>query len=339
MHTYKIVVRDNDGTTIGEFDRFNNLKFKHVLNREGDCSFDISLKDEKANSQMIQLGKREVYIYRNDDVVWGGHMFNYDGGLSASGGYITIYAMGFMDLLKKRYTASISEHIDKDPSQIMWDEINTSQSKTNGNFRITQGTLALSYPRRKKYEKKQLYELITDWTNIQDGPEIEITQTKVFNTYWPLKGEDKSDNYVFEWEKDIDKIDFVNDFSNPINSAIVIGGGWGEAMATVTRNDLILQKEYKLREEIIPYKDVEELPLLEGKGDNEILKYGVPRREYRVTISPESDPDPLLLQTGDWVRLKADYGFLNIADVVRVYAIEVNYSGGIELVSLSFFYE
>src|SRR5438045_1794653 len=103
---YQLIVKGTDGGVRGEFVQFQELDFKHVLNKEGDCSFKISVKDPNANTTMIQLGQREVYVYRDNTIVWGGLMIGLTGSLTGGDDVLTINCKGFLERVLYRSTGT-----------------------------------------------------------------------------------------------------------------------------------------------------------------------------------------------------------------------------------------
>src|SRR4051812_2600637 len=102
MIDYKIVIKDLSGNALAEIDRYKSLRYQHVLNREGDCSFGVSINDEKLTGNLMQLGQREVYIYRGSDIVWGGVLLNEQGGITGKDDVVTFRAKGFFWYFTKR---------------------------------------------------------------------------------------------------------------------------------------------------------------------------------------------------------------------------------------------
>ena len=330
MVNYRVVITDLSNNQLGELIGFKDLTFKKVRNREGDCTVVISVKNESLTSNLIQLGQRDMYIYRNDDIVWGGRLMNYSGMITGGDDVITLVTQGFFALLKKRYTSL--GFTNTDAGNIAWGWINAN------NPGFTLGTIVPSGNHDRNPEYGNIYEEIIQLTEIKNGIDVEVTQTKVFNSYFP-QGTDKSADVVFSWGKNIDRIEYSNDFSDPVNQAIVLGGGFGDAMIVETRNNTALQADYGLQQETIPYKNVEETALLQAKGDKEIIRRGLPRRNYKIYQTPETDPEWTSLVLGDWVRTDVDYGCISIHDAVRINSIEVTYRDGVEYPAYSFIYD
>lgn len=336
MVTYKIVITDLAGTPLGEITDYKSLSFQKVLNREGDCIITAPIKSSSLNGNMLLLGQRDIYIYRNDDIAWGGRLLNKSGRITGGDDLITLASQGFMSLLKKRVTTDFIDNTDA--GEIVWTWIDTSQNLVNGDLGITKGTVVPSKNRQRLTENSSIYEEMIQLTEVKQGIDLEITQTKVYNSYYP-QGSDKSATVKFQLGKNIETIDWSEDFSDPVNEAIVLGGGYGQSAITETRENTDLQEDYGLFQEVIPYKNVEETTLLQDKGDKEIIRRGLPRKQYTITQTPESEPDWTSLSLGDWVRVDVDYGVVSIHDAVRISTISVSYSNGIEVPSYSFIYD
>ncbi len=339
MSVYKIVIKDNSGNSIGEFDRFSDLTFSRVLNREGACSFSIPLEDIKTANAFIQLGLYRVYIYRGIDLVWGGYMESYDGILRTDATTMRILCKGFFNLLKSRYTDKLVTYTGIDAGAIAADLIADSAAKTNGTLPITAGTIQASVNHDRTYEFKQIHEAIVQLSEVNYGFDFEVTPAGVFNVYYPFKGADKSLSHIFKLGRNVERIRYVNTVENMCNEAIVIGSYVGDAMVYADRSNTALQTSYKLWQKVIPYKDIEGQDNLDAKGDDELLRYGLPRREYEVAQSYGSDPEWPLIEVGDYVTLDATSGYIQINDVVRVKEINVTVGeGGLESVSYNFMY-
>ncbi len=337
MTNYEIQIKDLDGNVKGVFTNFTGLEFSHTLNREGYCKFTVSLSDDKVDGNMIQVGKREVYVYREGTRVWGGIMTMVDGSLTPNQDNMTVYAKGFMEYFKARYTDDSRIFSATDAGAIAWTLIDESQTLTNGDFGITEGTIETSVNRDRTYEYKNIYDAIVQLSEVQNGFDFEITAAKEFNVYYPQRGDDLSDSQIFKWGKNIKEVKrFLHDFSEPVNEVTVLGTG----LATATRTASQSKTDYNLRQLIYPYKDVEGVSFLEAKGDEILNRFARPNREYEIVQIPESYPTYGVVQMGDWVRIEVAYGnYLEIADVVRINQMIINVDKGLETITYNFQYD
>jgi hypothetical protein len=324
-------VKDLHGNTIGELDRYENLSFKRVLNREGDFRFDISILDAKANSTYIAHRLCEVYIIRNGQVVFGGDMLS-DSGTAAftADDLLTVSGKGFFQRLANRFSAAGTEIIADAGSACQTLFTTTDALSPTG---LTIGTVQASVSRDVVADRKSLYQVFTDLSksNMKNGFDVEVTQTKVLNFWYP-KGSDKSSWAQFAKGRNIAQLDFTHDFNKPCNEAIVEGNGHGGAMPVAITDDTSLQATYGLLQDKVSYKDATENQQLLDAGAQEILLRGVPVQQYKIYQTPGSDPDWSSLDVGDYVKLDVDHGFLSVHGSFRISIIEVSYTGGVESV-------
>lgn len=337
---YKIIIKDIiTGETLGEIDRFSELRYMTVLNREGDCSFKVSIKDEKLLSGLLATGQREVYIYREDQIVWGGILLQESLSITGGDDLVTFRCKGFMWYLRKMLIEGLAPYTNSDQIAIAWDLINSRQVGL-ANRNITSGLLPASTVRvSKQFENKTVYEALISLMELQNGFDAEITQAKVFNAYHNKKGTDRSATHVFHWGTNILRLDISEDFTDPINRAVVQGGGWGEGEVTETVENTSLQGSYGTYSDFVPYKGTEESDILQERGYREMTRRGTPRKQYSLYQIPNSSPDWTILSTGDRVRLFANYGYKSIFDSVRINSIEVNYNDGVEIPQFGFIYD
>lgn len=128
---YRILVKDENGDVLGEFDKFRALKFNRRLNNYGTCSFDIMATDPK-NATLIALRKYTVYIYRvettGDVLVWAGEQAMREGNLDNAGNnWCTIHCYDWLEQLNSRLTIYERTYVNMDQGEIAWNLIDESQ--------------------------------------------------------------------------------------------------------------------------------------------------------------------------------------------------------------------
>lgn len=128
---YRILVKDENGNFIGEFDKFKSLKFNKRLNNYGMAEFEIPANDEKA-SDLVSLRRYTVEIYQqvnaNSVLVWAGEQAAREGKLDSAGNnWITIYCYTWFEQLKNRFTRSFRRFDGVDAGQIAWELIEETQ--------------------------------------------------------------------------------------------------------------------------------------------------------------------------------------------------------------------
>lgn len=328
MVSYKIEVRDNNGDVLGRFTTYRNLEFNKRLNNYGSCSFDILANDTKASS-LVALRRYQVFIYRvengEETLVWAGEQAMREGKLNTQKtNWVTIHCYDWLEQLNHRYTADEVTFTAEDAGQIAWSLIDTTQSDTDGDMGITEGTIEVTVDRDRTYFNQNIMEAIINLANVISGFDFEINDQKIFNVYG-VKGEDKSDSIILKYGKNLTDCHIIDDFTQPGNRAIVLGEATGEDnLQRIERNDTDSQGNYGLREKLISEMDVSEIETLEDKGDAVLRKYATSLIQVDVDIL-KSSISVADFSLGDLISLKIQYGIYNIDETYRVFESIVKY--------------
>lgn len=338
MITYQLILKDLAGHTLGEVDKFTNLKYNTVLNRPGAAQFSISVYDPKA--LLITTGATELYIYRDGILVWGGIIDTDTGELSRSSDVVTFTAKGFFEYMKKWRTDEDISFALQDVGNIIKSLVDTFQARQNGNYGIFIGAHTTGIQHERNHlEFKSVYDEIVQLSEVINGFDFEVLPTKEFKFYIPSKGSDKSSSVIFEYKRNFELLQWANDAGDMINRPIVQGSGQGTIKArSFAGEDQNLQQIFKLREDVVSYYDVEDQELLDNKGVQTVLEKGRPKKEFKIRAIPGRDPLPGAVETGDYIRIKANEGRVQLADVVRVKQVQVAFTRGIEDIDYQFLY-
>ncbi len=331
MRLYEFLIKDKSGKTIASLDGAMSRSFEIYLNKSGAASFSVSCKDAKITGDLLLLGNKELYIYRSGTLVWGGELVYRRADISDEREQVVVTAKGFFELLSKRHSGSAASprvFSNTDAGSIAWTIIDESQSQTDGNFGITQGTIQTSKNRDRTYEYKNIKDAIEDLSSlkIKDGFDFEIGADKKFSVFYPRKGRGRND-IVFEWGVNIKSFSEILDATDMANRVIVLGEGQGTEMKTSTRNaDVSIQSAYKIREKLLMFKDVKETATLDDHGDKELSLRQTQQQIIGLTTKGNLEPSFGSYTIGDSVRVKIRYGFLDIDQLFRIYGIKVTIS-------------
>jgi hypothetical protein len=324
---YRIIIYDENDSPIGEMSNFKGLKFGKRLNNYGKAEFKIRLDDTKLSS-LVSLRRYSVYIYREQglfrNLVWAGEQaMRYSDLMGNKNNWSTIFAFTWLEQLKDRFTEASVTYDDIEATSIGWDLIDDTQTKTNGDFGITQGTLGTTTNRDRTYNNDNILQALIDLTNVISGFDMEVTDLKVFNAQSVI-GTDKTDSIVLEYGKNIVNAQVTEDFVRPVNSAIVLGQAYDEtSLQRIVRNDGTLQSTYKLRELRIQEMDISGVSTFQDKGDAAIRKFGTPLLKVDFDLVGNSSPSIVDFGLGDGVTLKIQEGLFNINEEYRVFEWEV----------------
>lgn len=125
---YRVVVKSG-ADTIGEFEAFTKLVFGKRLNNYGTCVITIPVSEEKL-SELVELRKNTIWIYREDTLVWSGEMAIRSGDLdNKGGGTAEVHSYTWFEQLSNRFTEQELRYEGVDAGQIAWDLIFRTQNQ------------------------------------------------------------------------------------------------------------------------------------------------------------------------------------------------------------------
>lgn len=318
---YIIKVNSKDGTLLGEFENYHNLKFGKKLNNFGQASFDLPVNDGKL-SFLTALRSYEVQIFRDNDRRWAGEQFHRM--VTLVGGdapeLVTVRAYTFLELLNHRHSGPNDRFDNVDAGAIFQSLVTTTN--TEDPTGITVGTVESTVPRDRTYNNKNIMQAGIELTQVLNGFDLEVTDEKVLNIY-ERKGLDLSSNIVFEYGTNIEPVTIEEDFSSPVNKAIVLGAGSGSAQTIVEVTDTDSVAAIGLREGRVSATDVSDIDNLTDKGEEEVRIRKQPIQIITFDQMPNTFPEFGAIDLGDSVRVKIKKGIYNIDAVYRVYGYEV----------------
>jgi len=320
---YRVVVLTRLGSEIGEIINFSSIKFDKRLNNYGTCTIVVP-GTERLLSSLLAAGKFEVKIYRDNTLVWAGLQTHISGEISTgSSEPITITCFDWLEQLNSRFTPAVVSFSSTDAGAIAWSLINTSQTETNGNLGITEGTVDTTVNRDRNYYNQNIMEAIINLSNVLNGFDFEITNEKVFNVY-EAKGVDRSSTTSFDYGINIKSANIQIDYTQGVNQAIALGEGFGATQLRQVATDATNRAHYGLRQGISFDADVSVEATLLSKAEAMVAKQKDPIIKVDFVQSPETIPYFGTLQLGDTVKINIERGVWRIANSVRIYGFSVS---------------
>lgn len=322
---YRWVIHDKaTDMDIADVTDSRNKSFSINLNQEGTAQFTMNLSNALASSEFVGLGRKDLHIYRNNTRVWGGEIAAFDGTVDATGEDFNVVARSYESLLKDRYTGAAKQFNAVDAGQVAWTMINESQQLTNGDFGITSGEIQASVLRTRLFEYKNIYEAISELSEVENGIEWEITPYKEFNVYYPQMGTDRSTEDILEYGGNVEQVRFAYDFLEPGNRAIVLGAGSGAGISYADEYDTTSRTLYGLRERVVPFKDVSDQTTLDAKANRVLEERKNPIESLEVVQARGAGILAFTrVNLGDQVRVKVKQGLLDVDGVYRVRGLNV----------------
>lgn len=254
---------------------------------------------------LVIINSTEVRVKRLGKYLAGGQVNYAETVLSANGPTISLRAIGFLNLFKKRYTSANRVFSGVSRSTICSTLITESQTGTNRDFGITIGTLASGPNHDETFKRENVKNALQGQTERQSDPiDIEITAEKVFNTYNKI-GSNRPD-IIFEYPGNIKPGSrFPLDGTDMTNRAIVLGSGSGDlGLAQTVVEDLGSQANYKVREDIVLSNARETVSELEDDGESVLASKAFPVNVPSLKIDGNKAPYITDYGLGDYVKVR-----------------------------------
>jgi len=323
MAHWDFELKDNADNVLGVLPA-RNRKYAKYLNNAGAASFETNLKYDDADVQTlisaIAPSATYVRIERDGKAMFQGEVQQPNEELSADSEVFTVPVLGHFAQLDDRFTPDLVTYTQIDQGTIAWNLINDSQT-VSGTFGITQGVLTTGILRDRSYEMKRISDCIKELAACEQGFDFEITPDKVFNVFYPQRGV-RINGPVFEYGKNIVKVSRA--YLKPKNLIRAIGAGEGENMLKVSVGDASSISLYGTREEILSLKDVSIYNTLVEQATDYLNLWKLPPKVIRLDVKAGSDPELGGYEEGDYIRVKVDYGRMQIDTWLRIYGIEVS---------------
>lgn len=331
MSEYKYILWDYRTGQKEIFPEVMNRQYSYQLNRAGKASFTLPITAERLQRFDIYLGVTRLLIYRENDLIWAGVVWEIQEGANDDGD-VTIQCTEIFHILsEKRYTSNT--YTATDAGQIAWGLINTTQGFTGGNLGITQGVLQATQNRDRTYYDELIGEKIIQLTEVINGfdflitPSIKINTLGVFNVY-AKRGSTITDfrlEYGEGLKNNIQSWSRKRTLSDIFNSLIVEGEGLGDAKLKSTETDTSSINAIGLLEGRKQEKSISQQTTLDQKADEYIRISKTEQPIYDITLNNAYN-DFGKYDVGDIVPIRIKYGYVDINTTMRIYGIDVRVS-------------
>lgn len=324
LNQWRVVLHDKSNQPILDISRFITINLSLTVNDIHTLSFDLDLyefqkacRDIGAIPQNILYPQsREIKVYKNDDLVFGGIISQVTTNYQENGATIKVSADSYLQYFATRYISKVYHNTDR--SQIAWDAIDTVQSEANGDLGIQKGTLATIYKSDLDNDLQDVKTVIQNYTKAEPTTyDFEITPDKIFNTYVRL-GTNKPET-VLTYPFNVISMTVPRDADALANRVIALGSGLGEERLETTKNNVPSQIKYRIKTKKKLFNSVKNMTTLNENAA------GVLGNSYEVLVVPELTVDEntidiTKIKLGDSVRVKVENSDFD-SDVDGLYRI------------------
>ncbi len=282
-----------------------------------DLTLNLSSAQRRADAlatpfnQLFAAGFNDVRISRGNRALVGGQINYTRSALEGDAPSLDLRATGFLDLLKDRYLFPTDTLVYSaaDISAVAWDFVARTQAKINGSFGMTLGATQTSRNIGDTWQPlaTSIKDIIIAISERINSIDFEFTPDRVFNTYYPGIGTDKTD-IRFAYPGNITALVLPSDATQLVNVSVNRGSGNGDTQVIETRNDLPAQTTYARREHIDDYPSVVVPATLDEKGDETLRLSASPTTIPDITLDGTQEPFLGAYWIGDRVKIDVDAG-------------------------------
>jgi hypothetical protein len=301
---------------------FQNLQMENLLNETGNLRFDISRTDPKATRQNFLPGKHEMWLYRGDQLIFAGPLWNVQGGSSENllhlscNGLLSYFSYRVIDYDRLFATTSSGGEI----SQFM---IAASQAKGGGNLRISYGfyiTVQMGYKVMVlKNEFKPVLEQIKEIAdNDITGFEFEITPDRVFNARDMLGSGEEALRVPLEYGVNVTGYNLPIFGSTIRNNYAALGPGEGKTKVVRVAQDTASIQTFGLMEGSEDFSAAKTKEQVRQRALFRIRERKNPLATPSLTIEGKNVDFIGTFRTGDSARVVIDNGYDQYNAPVRI---------------------
>lgn len=307
---YSLIIRTSGGTELAELAGLaDERRFTVSRNRAEQISWRIELgafqqylyKVNKSALELLAVNQNEIVVKRHGVPFVAGQIAQLETVVQDNQRYVDVKAVGFLDLFAKRLTSANDVHTAQDAGALAWELIDDSQTLTNGDYGITQGTIETTTNRTRTYEYKPVKQAIIDLSEVYGGFDFEFTHDKKFNVF-AAQGA-RLESRVLQYPGNIKSMRIPRSGIYMVNEVLVRGSGFGLAQLRDTVDDTTTQSTYKLRQEILDHPIVVEVDTLTEIGEEYVAANKDILELPQIVIDGNQDPTINSFWVGDEVRL------------------------------------
>lgn len=319
---YRMETRDLNGLFITTLS-FMNLQMEFVLNAPDTIRFDIDLHDPKATQQFLSAGNHEVWLYRNNTLIFAGPLWD----VTASSKEARIHCIA-ESLESWLHVARVTQDLvytNKQTDEIAWDLIVKSQAVGGMDRRITRGRNDVTSTHSAKIKRSQgaiIYDLITQYTTgAAIGFDWEITPLRVFNVWAPRRNRVGTTLLEFGGSIADYSVQYMGKY---VANDVLITGPKGKPTYGVNAGSIAA---YHRQQRTVPFPTAKTQAAVNALMTQELQMRAKVRLIPQVVLRNESvrffEGD---LQLGDNVHVRIVDGYVNFDEVQRVVSIQVTVS-------------
>jgi len=308
IELYRVDVLNNRFVKIDEVSTHRNLYWFDRLNGVGGVTFDLDIKDPKADITNWKQFVTAIAINVNGQIRWVGCAAKTTGTYYGVSGRMNIEGFSYLYHLMGRYLTL--KYKDLDAAAEAWEFIDEVQSRVNGELMIREGTIETVGNTSDTLQNQKVAQAIINQSDNLVGYDFELVPVTDsngllsqvnFNAY-VLKGVTRDRYAPLEFGVNVSGATYTlaNEVSNNVTGQ---GAGVTNEVITRSASDGTSQVEFTRRESIQPFKGVSSYNTLAYYTQAFLDKNKSERYMVNVTLKQGGDYKFGGFQIGDFLKL------------------------------------
>lgn len=307
----------------------------------GGGSVDLDPNINLINRETVSPAKTAVWFERDGVLQYGGILWTARADIGAN--TLELAGEGYHSYWRRRHLVNNTTYTAVDQHTIAKNLIDTAQAVPDGTIGVAVSTLTSGRTRDRTwraYERKNLGEAIEQLADVDGGFDWRYdfayntgTPTGTLNFTYPATG--RRTQHVFEVGTNCSMLSYEEDGTSICNYVDALGAGEGDDHLIATAANAPLIGPYPVLEDVISFTDVRDWWTLIDHANRRLARGAGPIRRVGLDTFPDVDPTLGSYIVGDQVTVRADHGWVQLDDWMRIVEMTVTISGGAEAINLS----
>jgi hypothetical protein len=328
------VLMDNIQTLGFEMGDQAAIRWTMNLDAAGSLEFSLPIDAPGLTPNNFSIG-RELHLYRTptggaESLVWAGHLWT----INVDAPWVRFMGIGWYETLRHRQIRDDFYRKAYEQLDSAWELIAYTQAFPNGNIGITRGGGSSGSGINRTVlhcaeECTGISDAIEDLAGSDDGFDFDITPHKIWKTYYPTRGVDRSATVILDGGSNITGLSYTIDGTQVENDVAGVGPTKEcEPIHFQSQINANSQAAYGLMQSSISRSDQgKDTETIDGLAREQLKIHKSPLYQPSATLHSELDsPNPVDgdYDLGDVVGLAANWGFATFSTAVRLLGYTVN---------------
>jgi len=297
----------------------SGLTYTEELNTVGSLEFTLPLDHSIVTTDNFDVGRREVYLYRNDGTgeqrVFGGRLWTVD----VDGWEGRFICYDFLHDLERRIIHDDYAQTSRDMYDIVWDLISATQARTNGGLGLTRDFTTLGKSRKFVVcmeERRTILDALTELASSKASFDFRVAPDKKVQLYADHRG---TESVVTFNDANMGRFRHQRDATNMETVVAAIGPKEDCDIPSLYESTSSNTATYGVLDGTIDDEDIEDDNVREDTADEQLRLNEVPRLQPDVTL--ETPLQERLVQVGSGYDIQ--FNDVGVGDVVGVSTVSV----------------